>query len=226
MSAASYTSKGAQLRGHVLVCSRHKFANRIDCPKGISVKREYVECEVLTWLKREAAPGIDAAPSVPVQRAEPAEDPRARAQRERARLQVELNKIEGALDRLVMDNAMNPEKYPADSFARVRDQLSGKRGSIMNALNELGEIEETPTREEFVPLMASLVEAWDLMQPIEKNALLRQVVRRIVCHDIRTEGSRWIKVRVEIHPVWEPDPWAPIMGEVVARSDAPAGQAD
>ncbi|MEU1020218.1 recombinase family protein [Streptomyces sp. NPDC005898] len=221
MSAASYTSHGEQLRGHLLVCSRHKYANRIDCPKGISVKREFVEGEVLTWLKREAAPGIDATPSVPAQRGELVEDPRARAQRERARLQVELTKVEGALDRLVMDNAMNPEKYPADSFARVRDQFAGQRGTIIKAMAELGEAEATPTREEFVPLMLGLVEAWEHMQPIEKNALLRQLVRRVVCHDIRTEGSRWIETRVEVHPVFEPDPWAPIMGEVVARKDEP-----
>ncbi|APD18778.1 serine integrase [Streptomyces phage Raleigh] len=222
MSAASYTYKGEQMRGRNLVCSRNKHTSKVECPKGINTRRDYVEREVKKWLEREAAPGIDASPRLPVQRTEPTEDPRARAQRERARLQVDLTKVEKALDRLVMDNALNPEKYPADSFARVRDQLAGQRGSIMNAMNELGEVEATPTREEFVPLIANLIEAWDLMEPIEKNALLRQIVRRIVCHDIRTEGSRWIEVRVEVHPVYEPDPWAPIAGEVVARKDEPA----
>ncbi|MFI1191577.1 recombinase family protein [Streptomyces californicus] len=222
MSAASYTSHGKQLRGHLLVCSRHKYANRVDCPKGISVKREYVEGEVLTWLKREAAPGVGVGSSATVHRAEPVEDPRARVQRERGRLQAELSKIEGALDRLVADNAMNPEKYPADSFARVRDQFAGKKGSIMKALAELGEVETTPTREEYVPLMLDLIEAWPHMDAIERNAVLRQLVRRIVCHDIRAEGSRWIETRVEVHPVFEPDPWAPIVGEVVARKDEPA----
>ncbi|MFE9340830.1 recombinase family protein [Streptomyces sp. NPDC007063] len=212
MSAASDTnSHGQQVRGHWLVCSRNKHTSKVDCPKGINAKREQVEADVLDWLKREAAEGVDSAASVPGQRlAVEQVDPRVQAKREHVHAQAELKKVEAALDRLLMDQAMDPDKYPADSFERVRDQLLGKKGAIVKRMKELGEAETLPKREEYRALVVGLVEEWDTLQPIEKNSILRQLMRRVACYDIRTEGSRWIEVRTEVHPVWEPDPWGPV----------------
>lgn len=208
MSAASATHAGQQIRGYWYVCSHNKHVSRVGCPRGINVKREQVEAEVLDWLAREAAAGVDAAPSVPGQRAAP-ENERARVQRERARLQAEVQRLDAALDRLVMDQAMDPDRYPEGTFERVRDQLLGRKSAVVRDLSGLGEVEAMPVREELTPLVVGLVEEWETLQPIERNAILRQLIRRVVCYDSRRDDSRWVTVRTEVHPVWEPDPWAP-----------------
>ncbi|MGW7197260.1 recombinase family protein [Streptomyces chryseus] len=200
---------GEHVRGHTFVCSNHKIQGKGACPTGLYVRRDEVEREVVKWLKREAADGIDNAPSVPHQRTAP-QDPRAQAAKERAHTLAELAKVDAALDRLVTDHAMDPEKYPADTFARVRDQLAGKKGDLVKDLQALSEVEATPHREEFRPLVVGLIEEWDTIMPIEANALLRQLIRRVVITARKSdEGARWKLERTfEIHPVWEPDPWA------------------
>ena len=208
MSAASTTTrKGEQLRGHWLVCSRHKHANRLDCPKGINVKREKIEADVLAWLAREAAPGVDAAPSVPGPRPATEDDPQARALRERVQLQAELDKIEKAIDRLVTGYAMDPDKYPEDSFERVRDKLTAQRAELTTRLRHLAKEEDLPQREKFQPLVVGLLDEWETLTVVERNAILRQLIRRVVVHDVRNEKGRIVETRTEVHPVWEPDPW-------------------
>ncbi|CAM3459721.1 recombinase family protein [Streptomyces albus] len=222
MAAASNSNRhGPPEPGFWLVCSRHKHSNKLECPHGINAKREQVEGDVLRWLAEEAAAGVDAAPSVPRQRAEPAEDPQARVQRERARLQAELSKVDAAIDRLVTDNAMHPDKYPVDSFERVRDQLLGKKSTIVGQLRDLGEAAKLPTREEYKELVVGLLAEWKTIQPIERNAILKQLVRRVVCYDERDDRGRLLNVRTEIHPVWKPDPWASHPDEVIHRRDEP-----
>ncbi|MFD4371536.1 recombinase family protein [Streptomyces sp. NPDC058527] len=204
-----------QIRGKWAVCSRHKSANRLDCPKGINVSREEVEDGVKAWLQREVVDAVDALETTPEEKQErpKVEDPRERAKRERAWLQRELTKIEGAIDRLIEDNAMDPDKYPGDSFARVRDKLVGRKGSLVADLNKLGkedEQEEAPRREDFRPLVVGLLAEWKLLNAVEANALLRQVIRRVALYDHRSPEGYLRGVTVEVHPVWEPDPWAPV----------------
>ncbi|MEI5099033.1 recombinase family protein [Streptomyces sp. PmtG] len=203
------TSKGEQIRGKWYVCSRHKHANRIDCPKGIHVAREQVETDVKAWLRREIVGDVDALETTPGQQEEKTEDPKERKKRERAHLQRELTRIEAALDRLVEENALDPDKYPGDSFARVRDKLLGRKGSLVAELNKLGNApaEEMPKREDFRPIVVGLLDEWDLLTMIEANALLSQVIRRVVLYDERDEDGNVIKVRTVIHPTFEPDPW-------------------
>jgi DNA invertase Pin-like site-specific DNA recombinase len=211
-SAASGSSKGEQVRGKWYVCSRHKHANRLDCPKGLHASREAVEAEVKEWLRTEVAPDVDAVPPmIPQQGKAPAEDPRDRAKRERAHLQRELTRIEAALDRLVEEHALDPEKYPGDSFARVRDKLLGRKGTLVAELNKLGEPDgkELPKREDFRPLALDLLNLWDVATPAEVNAMLSQVIRRVALYDDRDADGNTIRVRTVIHPVWEPDPWEP-----------------
>ncbi|MET8399614.1 recombinase family protein [Streptomyces sp900116325] len=199
---------GKTVRGHTFVCYEQKFKGKSACPDGLYVRRDEVEAEVLRWLKKEAAEGVDTAPAVPTQRTAP-EDPRAHAARERAHTLAELAKLDAALDRLVTDNAMDPDKYPADTFARVRDQLLGKKGHLVKTLQSLAEVEATPDREQFRSLVVGLVEEWETILPVERNAILRQVLRRMVVHTRKSDqGAQWrVEREFEFHPVWEPDPW-------------------
>ncbi|MFF7234439.1 recombinase family protein [Streptomyces sioyaensis] len=200
---------GEQVRGHTFVCFNHKNKGKEACAPGMYVRRDEVELEVFRWLEEKAAEGVDNAPSLPHQRTAPA-DPQALAAEERARTQADLAKIDAALDRLITDHAMDPDKYPADSFARVRDQLLGKKGAFVKHLQTLADVEATPSQEQFRPLVVGLVDEWETLKPIEKNALLRQLIRRMVIHTRKSDqGARWrLEREYEFHPVWEPDPWA------------------
>ncbi|MEV6073996.1 recombinase family protein [Streptomyces sp. NPDC052069] len=200
---------GEQVRGHTFVCFNHKNKGKSECAPGLYVRRDEVEAEVFTWLEKNAADGIDTAPSVPHQRTAPA-DPRAKAAEERAYTVAEIAKVDQALDRLVTDHAMDPEKYPADSFVRVRDQFMGKKRDLQKHLQTLADVEATPTREQFRPLMVGLLEEWKKsIDPVEKNAILRQLLRRIVIRSRKSEqGAKWkLEREYEFHPAWEPDPW-------------------
>ncbi|MFD7121941.1 recombinase family protein [Streptomyces sp. NPDC059922] len=210
--ASGTNSDGEQVRGKWVVCSRHKHANRLDCPKGINAAREQIEREVKDWLRSDVVEAVDALVTIPGQQdKEKAEDPRERTKRERAHLQRELTRIEAALDRLVEEHALDPQKYPGDSFARVRDKLLGRKGFLVDEVNKLGDADEEvmPQREDFRPIVVGLLKEWDLLNMIEANALLRQVIRRVALFDERDDDGTLIKVRTVIHPVWEPDPWEP-----------------
>ncbi|MET7760431.1 recombinase family protein [Streptomyces sp. NPDC005389] len=206
LSHASYsTDKKEQVKGYWLVCGLRKGAGKSACG-GINVKREQVEDAVRDWIKDEFAEEVDALP--PGERkAAPTEDPDAALMRERGRLTADVKRVDAAMDRLVMDNAMDPQKYPADSFARVRDQLATDRAKLIARLDALGKAEATPPKEQYKALMVGLLAEWKSFHPIERNAMLRQVVRRVVCHDIRGDDGTLLSVRTEVHPVWKPDPW-------------------
>ncbi|MEU2759353.1 recombinase family protein [Streptomyces sp. NPDC007094] len=212
VSRSGRAANGGWIRGHTFVCFNHKNKGKSACEPGVYVRRDEVEAEVVQWLADNVADDIDNAPSLPAQRTTPdtAPDPRARLIEERALTEAELAKIEAGLDRLVSDYALDPDKYPADSFGRVRDQLLGQRGALLAHLQSLSEVEDAPTQQEFKPLMADLLSAWEAMHPVEANALLRRLLRRIVINARKSEeGARWSWVRsYEFHPVWEPDPWA------------------
>ncbi|WP_019054986.1 recombinase family protein [Streptomyces prunicolor] len=210
ISHASDTRKTGQVNGYWLVCTRNKHVSKSACAKGINVKREQVENEVFDWLGREGiAADIDAAPATPGEDTAPKVDPKQVAQRQRANLTRELKTIDAAIDRLVEENALNPNKYPGDSFERVKNKFLGSKGKLLKQLGDLGEAVVTPVREDFQELIVGLLAEWESFKPIEKNAMLLQIVRRVVCYDIRDAEGKLLSVRTEIHPVWEPDPWAP-----------------
>ncbi|MFF2922762.1 recombinase family protein [Streptomyces celluloflavus] len=214
--ARSAMKDGAQIRGHTFVCSEHKNKGKSGCEKGLYVLRKDIEDEMRDWLKREFADDIDGAPSVPQQRTPP-RDPAVKLAEERARTQAELAKVDAALERLVTDHAMDPEKYPTDTFMRVRDQLTGKKGSLVAHLQSMAAVEATPQREEFRSLAVGVIKEWDTLVSIEKNALLGQVMRRIVCTASKRNDVGFLNdIAFDVHPVWEPDPWAcPKCGKVI-----------
>ncbi|WP_307783238.1 recombinase family protein [Streptomyces sp. MBT53] len=197
-------------RGDTLTCYNHKNKGKSECLLGMYVRRDEVEKEIRDWLTRDVADGIDNAPAaVPPQRTPPP-DPRQQAAEARARLQAELAKIDDALVRLTTDHVLDPDKYPADTFAQVRDQLLDRKGVLVKDLQAVADDEATPDRADFRPLVVGLLAEWDTITPVEKNAILRQVLRRFVVTSTKSDrGAQWSLNRsYEFHPVWEPDPWA------------------
>ncbi|MET7450647.1 recombinase family protein [Streptomyces sp. NPDC005574] len=200
---------GGWIQGHTFVCFNHKNKGTSACPPGLYVLRDEVEEEVRDWLARDVAEDVDNAPAVPAQRTAPP-DPRRQAAETRARLQAELAKIDAALDRLTTDHVLDPDKYPADTFARVRDQLLSRKGELVEGLQAVADDEATPDRADFRPLVVGLLAEWETISNVEKNAFLRQLIRRVVITSTKSDqGAKWALSReYEIHPVWEPDPWA------------------
>ncbi|MFF5790210.1 recombinase family protein [Streptomyces sp. NPDC012693] len=208
LSHASYsTDKKEQIRGYWLVCGLRKSAGKSACD-GINVRRKQVEDAVRDWIRDDFAEEVDALPSEE-RGAAPREAPEAAVMRKRGKLTAELKRTDAAMDRLVMDNAMDPEKYPADAYARVRNQLAADKAKLIAQLDALGKAEATPPKEQFKSLLVGLVDEWDSFLPIERNAMLRQAVRRVACYDTRDADGVLISVRTEVHPVWLPDPWKP-----------------
>lgn len=207
--ARSGRSADGWIPGHTFVCFNHKNKGKSACGPGLYVRRDEVEQEVRDWLARDVAQEIDDAPAFPAQRTAPP-DPRKQAVEARARVQAELAKIDAALDRLTTDHVLDPDKYPADTFARVRDQLLGRKGALVQDLQAVAADESTPDRADFRPLVVGLLAEWDTITSAEINAILRQVIRRVVITSTKSsEGARWrLDLSYEIHPVWEPDPWA------------------
>ncbi|MEW9519288.1 hypothetical protein [Streptomyces tubercidicus] len=64
-------------------------------------------------------------------------------------------------------------------------------------------VETTPHRADYEALIVGTMDEWPTLLVKEKNALLKQLARRVV-FTREAEG-----VAVQVHPVWEPDPWPP-----------------
>ncbi|MFE0877277.1 recombinase family protein [Streptomyces smyrnaeus] len=208
----SEDGKPVNVNGWAYRCSQRAVSGGAKC-EGVWIPRHVVERTVHKWLTREAAHGIDAAPATP-QQEPPAVDERARARESRRKLQAEAEQYDAALRRLAVDNAMNPEKYPDGVFEAARDELQQKRARVDKALEQLVEVEETPHRADFVRLVFGAAEEWPTLNTAERNNLLKQLIRRIALVRRRDQYGEPIPgqagVEVQIHPVWEPDPWAEV----------------
>lgn len=198
-------STGKTVNGYGYRCN-HQVQTRSTGCKGVRLTRKRVERDVLDWLAREAAKGVDDAPSVPQRRGEVAAE-RALAARERARLEAQLEKFAAGLSRLQADRAVNPEDYGPGAYEAARDRIKEQQRIAQAALEKCATVEEMPDRVDYEPLIVGLLFEWETLFPAEKNGILRQLIRRVVAHRVEREGKR-PTARVEIHPVWEPDPWA------------------
>lgn len=201
IGAVHYGRGEKRVRGGGYQCTRYTKGGKSMCP-GCWIRRSIVEDELLEWLAREAARGIDAITTVPQQLPSVA-DERRRAARERARLQGEHQQYADALKRLVMDVAMHPDKYPTGAFEAARDELVARQEEVAAQIAKTQAIEEQPAAEDFRPLVVGVMEEWEVLLPAEANALLRQLLRRVVIN--RTGRGT---ATFEFYPAWEPDPWA------------------
>ncbi|MFE4328688.1 recombinase family protein [Streptomyces sp. NPDC056831] len=187
------------IQGYAYACGRRAITAMHGCG-GVWATRTRVEDLVLNWLKTEAAPQIDEIPMVPAPRREPA-DGRVMAARERARLEAEAAKLANALTNLRTDRAMNPEDYGPGEYEAARDRIRQQQSVNTAAMERAAAVESTPHRADYAPAVMELVDIWEDAHDSEKNALLKQLVRRVAL--IRTDAG----ATIEVHPVWEPDPW-------------------
>lgn len=188
------------VRGYAYACGRRTIMGPHGCD-GVWATRAHLEALTLRWVETEVAPGVDAASSAPAAREDVAGQ-RARAARERARLEAEAVKLANGLTNLRADRAMNPDEYGPGEYEAARDRIRQQQKANDAALERVSVAETEPHRTDYAPLLIDLCDAWHDMADAEKNALLKQVVRRIVV--ARTDGE----ATIEVHPVWEPDPWA------------------
>ncbi|WHM36283.1 recombinase family protein [Streptomyces sp. BPTC-684] len=207
--ATSARRASGRVYGYAYMCGNSSRSGGTVCQNGVWVQRYMVEDDVLDWLTREAAKGIDAAPAAPVA-GNQADAKRKRAAKERERLQAEQTRLTGALANLAADKALNPRAYPPGVFEQARGTLLMQQTEVTAALEQAATAEATPLRTDFAPLVVGLAEEWETLEPAEKNGILRQLVRRVVC----TRGAKGKKgvegsgqTRVTVHPLWEPDPW-------------------
>jgi len=211
-NATSARRKGGQVPGYALSCGQGHSTGRTVCDSPVWVQRAIVEDELRIWLAREAAAGIDATPAttIPAQRRVPEEQLR-RAAAERGKLVAEVERAGQALTRLAVEHAMHPDAMPPEVYEAAQREIMQRRDQARQALASLGETPAEVVRLDVRPVMLGLLDAWEIMTAEEKNRLLRELVRRVVltrgaAGQKGVEGSG--QTRIEIHPVWEPDPWA------------------
>lgn len=194
---------GKQILGYAYMCDAHSHAGKTICESGVWVQRLIVESQVRSWLEREAADDINIHPSTP--REEPAAvDERAIAVRERARLESEAHRLTAALANLRADRAMNPDEYGPGEYEAARDRIREQQAANTAALERVVAVEATPQRREYRQLMIDLIDAWEDLDTWGKSGILRQMIRRVV---ITRQGRGGDTARVDVHPLWEPDPW-------------------
>ncbi|WP_404959067.1 recombinase family protein [Streptomyces sp. 147326] len=197
---------GANVPGFAMRCSKRAKAGPLACD-GVLVERTYVEEEVRKWLRDKAAGGIDAAPqSHTSTAARDASEEAAKRTTARAKAQAEVEKQRQALARLRAEHAANPEDFGPGEYDEAADVIRRKRAEAQQQLDSIPEeTEPLPDRAEFKPLIDSTVEEWESLSVRERNMILRKLIRRVALTRL---GPGVENHRVEVHPIWEPDPWA------------------
>ncbi|MFF5495728.1 recombinase family protein [Streptomyces aquilus] len=196
--------EGRNQPGFAYRCSLRAKSGATACD-GILIERLDVEKEVFRWLKKEAAGGIDAAP--PADDEGPERDlaaEQAANMSARARAQAEVDRQRQALARLRADHAANPDDYGPGEYEEAADLIRKKRAEAQALLDSIPEVEPLPDRSEFVPLVVGTVEEWPTLETRERNMMLRKLIRRVA---ITRNGPGTENHVIEIHPLWEPDPW-------------------
>ncbi|MEU2366513.1 recombinase zinc beta ribbon domain-containing protein [Streptomyces noursei] len=215
-------STGATVNGYGYRCNWYTKSGGTTCT-GVSITRAKVEMAVLTFLANEVAPGVDAAPAAQ-QRRQDVDRARDLAKRERERLTKQIKKLSDGLARLRADHAVNAGDYEPGEYEAARDKIRKEKAAAEKALEEVVEVESTPAQVDFQLLVLGLLDEWDTLTVGEKNGILRKVLRRVsVVRIDRGQGKRATS-RVEIHPVWEPDPWAPQKVSLVKQPKQAAAQ--
>ncbi|MFD8005713.1 recombinase family protein [Streptomyces mirabilis] len=170
--------------------------------------------KVVQDFLKEVAQGIDDVPAPPPsappetaasETEEPAED--------RATLTVDLNRLQEALTRLVTDYAISPERYPADAYDRACRKLEQDRADVAAKLEKLNEEqpEEMPSPADFRPLVVGVLPEWATITTVQRNLILRQLVRHIL---VSPRPSRF-ETHARVVPVWEPEAtiWHAVTGD-------------
>lgn len=168
-------------------------ASGAGCPGAAGSNADLLKV-VSEWLL-EVAHGVDTAPATAA--ALPAQTGPDTAE-QRARLTGEHSRMQDALTRLITDYAINPDRYPADAYDRARQNIEKERDRVLAQLATLDK-ERAPVREDFRPLAVGIVEEWPTFSIVQRNLILRQLVRYVRVHP---RPSRYV-TRAEVVPVWE-----------------------
>ncbi|CAL9482002.1 recombinase family protein [Streptomyces sp. enrichment culture] len=201
---ASYTCKkrGISKPGYALRCLNRSHAGKSVC-SGVWIRRKVVEDAIFEWLAKEAADDIDALPSTAIP--QPRSAVTARADQRRA-LEKAKSEAESALTRLMVARAKDPDLYPDQAFAAAQAELQRDRQKAVEGLAQLEVAEQAaPTRGDMQPVMVGMLLEWESLPPSARNAILRTLIRRVAIVPVMEHGKR--STRVEVHPVWEADPW-------------------
>ncbi|MGY4990936.1 recombinase family protein [Streptomyces nigrescens] len=198
------TRDGQNIPGFAYRCNQRAKSGPLACD-GILIERTEVEKEVKRWLRREAATGIDNAPP-----SEDAPEPNradelAAHTAARAHAQREVDRQRQALARLRAEHAANPDDFGPGEYEEAADVIRKKRAEAQALLDSTPEAEPVPDRQEFVPLVVGTVAEWPTLDTRERNNMLRQLIRRVA---IVRHGPGAENHEIQIHPMWEPDPWA------------------
>ncbi|MFC8925260.1 recombinase family protein [Streptomyces albidoflavus] len=202
---ASYTSRarGRSIPGYALRCLKRDHAGASVC-QGVWSRRKVIEDKLFEWLAETAADDIDAQPGAEV--ALPQSPVTKRADRRRT-LERSKADAEAALARLMVDRAKNPDLYPEAVFRAAKKEIDADVERAVEALGQLDREETSrPTAEDLRPVVVGLLLEWETFPGAAKNAILKQLVRRVVIAP-RGEGDAR-HYDYEVHPVWEPDPWS------------------
>jgi DNA invertase Pin-like site-specific DNA recombinase len=194
---------GVNVPGYAYRCGARAKAGALAC-EGVYVLRERVEKEVFDWLTREAADDIDAAP--PTEQA-PERDraaQQAATMRARARAQADVDKQRQALARLRADHAANPEDYAEGEYEEAVAQIRARQAEAQAVLDAVPDVEPLPDRAEYAPLIVGTVAEWRTLDVRGRNMIYRKLIRRVA---LVRHGPGSDAVEVQVHPVWEPDPW-------------------
>lgn len=196
--------EGKNVKGYAYRCSMRAKSGATACA-GVLLERKVVEAEVKAWLTREAVPGIDTAPRTHTnaQQRDPGKEA-AKNMAARARAQADVDKQRQALARLRADHLANPDDYGPGEYEETADLIRKKRAEAQALLDSTPETEPIPKREEFIPIARGLLAEWESFDVREINNLMRQLLRRVAL--IRNGPGSENHV-IEIHPIWEPDPW-------------------
>ncbi|MFI8498292.1 recombinase family protein [Streptomyces sp. NPDC085524] len=212
---------GANVTGFAYRCSARAKSGATAC-EGVLLERGIVEEAVFAWLGREAAAGIDSAPTAGTaparnhapERAERAERAGQAVEQAaeqaanvtaRARARAEVDKQRRALARLRAEHAADPDDFGPGEYEEAAELIRRRRAEAQRLLESIPEAAPPPRRAEFVPLIVGTVEEWETFSTRERNMMLRKLIRRVA---VVRNGPGPENHEIHVHPLWEPDPWA------------------
>ncbi|WTX44234.1 recombinase family protein [Streptomyces longwoodensis] len=160
--------------------------------EAVWIRRVLVENRVHEWLG-ETRDEIDAIAAGRIVLPKPETKPDTRKQR--ARLERELARLQGALDRATTGFSMGD--IPRDSYLRTRDKLTKDVAAAQAALDELGPAEpaEVPSPVPHRETILGLLAEWSTISVASKRVTLASLIRRV---------ELWPDDRIEVVPHWAP----------------------
>jgi DNA invertase Pin-like site-specific DNA recombinase len=156
------------------------------------IHRALVERRVFEWL-HDVRDEIDAIVSGRIVLPKPEIKPDTA--KKRKRLEREIGKLQGALDRASTGYSMGD--IPRDSYLRTRDKLTADIETKQKELDALGPEQpaEVPSPVPHRETVLGLIAEWDTISVAAKRLMLSELIRRV---------ELWPDDRVVVVPVWAP----------------------